>query len=76
MGLVKAGGEFTALATGLRNRSFLLKKGDRLFDGQVLEIAGDGVVFTQRVDGGAGRTRTVRVVKKLHAGPEEASHER
>lgn len=76
VGLVKAGGEFTALATGLQDRSFLLKKGDRLFDGQVLEILGDGVVFAQRVDGGAGRTRNVRVVKKLHPGPEEASHER
>ena len=76
VGLVKAGGEFTALATGLRDRSFLLKKGDRLFDGQVLEIVGDGVVFAQRVDGGVGRARTVRVVKKLHPGTEEAGHER
>lgn len=75
VGLVKAGGEFTALATGLRDRSFVLKKGDRLFDGQVLEIGGDGVVFAQRVDGGAGGTRTVRVVKKLYPAPGEANNE-
>lgn len=76
VGLVKAGGEFTALAAGLRDRSFVLKKGDRLFDGQVLEIGGDGVVFAHRVDGGAGPTRTVRVVKKLRPAPVEASDER
>ena len=74
VGLVEAGGEFTALATGLRDRSFVLKKGDRLFDGQVLEIGRGGVVFAHRVDGGAGRTRTLQVIKKLHAAPVEASH--
>ena len=74
VGLVEAGGEFTALATGFRDRSFVLKKGDRLFDGQVLEIGGDGVVFAHRVDAGAGRTRTLRVIRKLHAAPVEASH--
>lgn len=76
VGLVKAGGEYTALAIGLRDRSFVLKKGDPLFDGRVLEIREDGVVFAHRVDGGAGRTRTVRVVKKLYPAPVEASHER
>ena len=76
VGLVKAGGEFTALATGLRDRSFVLKKGDRLFDGQVLEIGGDGVVFAQRVDGAAAGTRTVRVVKRLYPAPVEASDEK
>ena len=76
VGLVKAGGEFMALATGRQDRSFVLKKGDRLFDGQVLEIGGDGVVFAHRVEGGAGPARTVRVVKKLHPAPVEASDER
>lgn len=76
VGLVKAGGKFTALASGPGDRSFVLKKGDRLFDGQVLEIGGDGVVFARRVDGGAGGTRTVRVVKRLNAEPVEASDER
>jgi Tfp pilus assembly protein PilO/Tfp pilus assembly protein PilP len=76
VGLVKAGGEFTALATGLRDRSFLLRKGDRLFDGKVLEVRADRVIFARRVDGGAGRTRTVRVVKKLYPAPVEVSDER
>lgn len=74
VGLVEAGGEFTALATGRQAQSFLLKKGDRLFDGRVLEIHGDGVVFAHRVDGGAGGTRTRRVVRKLHPAPGEESH--
>ena len=74
VGLVEVGGEFTALATGFRDRSFVLKKGDRLFDGKVLEIGGDRVVFAHRVDAAAGRTRTLRVIKKLHAAPVEASH--
>ena len=76
VGLVEAGGEFTALATGRRDRSFLLRTGDRLFDGTVLEVRADRVVFAHRVDGGAGGKRTVRVVKKLHPAPVEASHER
>ena len=76
VGLVEAGGEYTALAAGLRDRSFMLKKGDRLFDGQVLEIRADGVVFSHRVEGDAGGTRTRRVVKKLHPAPGEAGHAR
>ena len=74
VGLVVAGGEYTALATGRRDRSFLLKKGDRLFDGKVLEIGGDGVVFSERVEGDAGGRRSRRVVKKLHPAPGEANH--
>ena len=74
VGLVKAGGKFTALATGLQGRSFLLKKGDRLLDGRVLEIRGDRVIFVQRVDESAGEKRSSRVVKKLHAAPGEASN--
>lgn len=76
VGLVEAGGEYTALAAGPRDRSFMLKKGDRLFDGQVLEIGAEGVVFSHRVEGDAGGTRTRRVIKKLHPLPAEASDER
>ena len=76
VGLVEAGGEYTALATGLGDRSFMLKKGDRLFDGRVLEIREDGVVFSHRVEGDAGRTRTLRVIRKLYPLPPEAGDER
>lgn len=76
VGLVQAGGEFTALATGLQDRTFLLKEGDRLFDGQVLEILGDRVVFSHRLESGAGGKRVLRVVKRLHGRPEEAGDER
>lgn len=76
VGLVKAGGEFTALATGLQERSFLLKKGDRLFDGQVLEILGDRVVFSHGIESGAGGKRVLRVVKRLHEAAAEAGDER
>ncbi|MCY3756198.1 MAG: type 4a pilus biogenesis protein PilO [Acidobacteria bacterium] len=76
VGLVKAGGEFTALATGLQDRTFLLKRGDRLFDGQVLEILGDRVVFSRRLESGAGGKRVLRVVKRLHGRPEEGGDER
>ncbi len=74
VGLVEAGGEYTALATGRRDRSFLLKKGDRLFDGRVLEIGGDGVVFSERVEGDDTGKRTRRVVRKLHPAPGEAGN--
>ena len=74
VGLVEAGGEYTALATGRRDRSFLLKKGDRLFDGRVLEIGGDGVVFSERVEGDDAGKRTRRVVRKLHPAPGEAGN--
>ena len=74
VGLVKAGGEFTALATGLQNRSFLLKKGDRLLDGRVLEIRGDRVIFVQEVDDSTAGKRSSRVVKKLHSASGETSH--
>ena len=75
VGLVEAGGQFRAMATGLRDQPFLLKKGDRLFDGRVLEVRKDGVVFSHRLAGAAGRKRSRRVVKKLHPAPEEAGHE-
>ena len=75
VGLVEARGRFRAMATGLRDQSFLLKKGDRLFDGRVLEVRKDGVVFSHRLAGAAGRKRSRRVVKKLHPAPEEAGHE-
>ena len=75
VGLVEAGGRFRAMATGLRDQPFLLKKGDRLFDGRVLEVRKDGVVFSHRLAGAAGRKRSRRVVKKLHPAPEEAGHE-
>ena len=74
VGLVKAGGEFTALATGLQNRSFLLKKGDRLLDGRVLEIRGDRVIFVREVDGSTEGKGSSRVVKKLHSASGETSH--
>lgn len=76
VGLVEAGGEYTALATGFRGRSFMLKEGDRLFDGRVVEIRADGVVFSHRVEGGAGGTRTRRMIRKLHPAPLEAGDER
>ena len=76
VGLVEAGGEYTALATGLGDRSFMLKKGDRLFDGRVLEIREDGVVFSHRVEDDAGRTRRLRVIRKLYPLPPEAGDER
>ncbi len=75
VGLVKAGGEFTALAISLQDRTFLLKKGDRLFDGQVLEIFGDRVVFSHRQSGVGGK-RVLRVVKRLHEAAVEAGDER
>ena len=75
VGLVEAGGQFRAMATGLRDQPFLLKKGDRLFDGRVLQVRKDGVVFSHRLAGAAGRKRSRRVVKKLHPAPEEAGHE-
>lgn len=75
VGLVEAGGEFTAMATGRRDRCYLLKKGDRLFDGRVLEIDMDGVVFSHRIEG-AARKRTRRVVRKLHPAPGEESDEK
>ena len=75
VGLVEVGGEFTALATGFRDRSFVLKKGDRLFDGQVLEIFGDRVVFSHRQSGVGGK-RVLRVVKRLHEAAVEAGDER
>ena len=54
----------------------MLKKGDRLFDGRVLEIREDGVVFSRRVEGDAGRTRTLRVIRKLYPLAPEAGDER
>lgn len=45
------------------NKSYLLKEGDRLFDGEVVRITKDEAVFRQQIPGAAERREVVKSLK-------------
>jgi Tfp pilus assembly protein PilP len=49
-GTVKTKGGWLAMARAADNRSYLLRKGQALFDGEVIEITATEVVFRQNVN--------------------------
>ena len=52
---------------GNKQKSFLLKEGDQLFDGDVVSIAKDEVVFKQIVQDPTALKPFREVVKKLNS---------
>ena len=65
-GIVKSKNQYMAMATGYRGKTYFLQPNDELYDGKVIEIKSDSVIFTQTLTDGQGRKLSQRVVKKLY----------
>jgi Tfp pilus assembly protein PilP len=65
VGIVQAPSGMLAMAQGYKDRSFLLRPNDILYDGKILEIRKDAVVISQTLKDTEGKTLTQQVVKKL-----------
>jgi len=64
VGIVKSKGTLTAIAEGYRNKTFFVREKADLYDGKVLEIKNDGVVFSQTLTDSLGKKITQQVIKK------------
>ncbi len=71
VGWVEAGGEFTAIASGTGAKTYFLRRGDRLYDGKVVEVGKASVIFSRTLTDSVGTKIRQRVVKKLHPTPGE-----
>jgi len=65
-GIVKSKNQYMAMATGYRGKTYFLQPNDELYDGKVIEIKSDAVIFSQTLTDGHGKKLSQRVVKKLY----------
>ncbi len=65
VGIVQSSNGMLAMAQGYKNRSFFLHPSDLLYDGKIVEIRKDAVIFSQTLKDNEGKTLTQQVVKKL-----------
>jgi len=65
-GIVKSKNHYMAMATGYRGKTYFLQPNDELYDGKVIEIKSDAVIFSQTLTDGQGRKLSQKVVKKLY----------
>src|SRR5262245_24967242 len=65
-GIVKSKNQYMAMATGYRGKTYFLQPNDDLYDGKVIEIKSDSVVFSQTLTDSQGKRLSQRVVKKLY----------
>jgi Tfp pilus assembly protein PilP len=65
-GIVKSKNQYMAMATGYRGKTYFLQPNDDLYDGKVIEIKSDAVIFSQTLTDGQGKRLSQRVVKKLY----------
>ncbi len=68
-GLVKGPKGWIAIVENPAKKTYFLMDNDELYDGSVVQIKGDGVVFKQNVLDTMGRTSTRQVERKLAGGP-------
>jgi Tfp pilus assembly protein PilP len=66
VGIVLSKGEYIAMATGYRGRTYFVRPHDELYDGRVVQIRKDAVVFNQIVNDSQGKKLAQQVVKKLY----------
>jgi hypothetical protein len=65
-GIVKSKNQHMAMATGYRGKTYFLQQDDELYDGKVLEIKSDAVIFSQTLISNQGKRLSQRVVKKIY----------
>jgi Tfp pilus assembly protein PilP len=66
VGIVKSQGAYLAMATGFRGKTYFIHPDDELYDGKVVKIRSDAVVFNQILTDSQGKKLSQQVVKKLY----------
>jgi Tfp pilus assembly protein PilP len=64
-GVVKSDNGFIAVVTNNIGKAYFLRENDPVFNGYVVKITGDSVVFQETVQDKLGKTSTHEVVKKI-----------
>lgn len=64
-GVVKSEGGFIAVVTNSLNKAYFLRENDPVFNGYVVRITGDTVVFQETVQDKLGKPLTREVVKRI-----------
>jgi hypothetical protein len=64
-GVVKSDTGFIAVVTNSLNKAYFLRENDPVFNGYVMKITGDSVVFSETVQDKLGKPFTREVVKKI-----------
>lgn len=64
-GVVKADAGFIAVVTNNLGKAYFLRENDPVFNGYVVKITGDSVVFQETVQDKLGKTSTHEVVKRI-----------
>ena len=64
-GVVKSDNGFIAVVTNNLNKAYFLRENDPVFNGFVVKITGDSVVFQETISDKLGKTSTREVVKKI-----------
>ncbi len=66
-GVVKTQGGMIAVVSNAANRAYFLKENDPVFNGMVVKITGDSVIFKESVVDNLGRESSREVVKRVSA---------
>jgi Tfp pilus assembly protein PilP len=66
-GVVKSDNGFIAVVTNNLNKAYFLRKNDPVFNGYVVKITGDSVVFQETIQDKLGKSFTREVVKRILA---------
>ena len=64
-GIVKSGGGFIAVVTNSLDKAYFLRENDPVFNGYVVRITGDSVVFQETIQDKLGKPFVREVVKKI-----------
>jgi len=64
-GVVKSENGFIAVVTNSLNKAYFLRESDPVFNGYVMRITGDSVVFQETVQDKLGKPLTREVVKRI-----------
>jgi Tfp pilus assembly protein PilP len=64
-GVVRSENGFIAVVTNSLNKAYFLRENDPVFDGYVVKITGDSIVFQETLQDHLGKTFTREVVKKI-----------
>lgn len=64
-GVVRSESGFIAVVTNSINKAYFLRENDPVFDGYVVKITGDSIVFQETLQDRLGKTFTREVVKKI-----------
>jgi Tfp pilus assembly protein PilP len=66
-GIVKSDSGMIAVVVNAMNKAYFLRENDPVFNGYVVRITGDSIVFQETVQDNVGKTLTREVTKKISA---------